>query len=88
MEDEKEETKTQSIKISKLEKVSRDKVVLINDPKRKIVRFESYHIKFFDDRSKFAQLNSMGLIDSAGNSIFVESPEDNENTNKEGYMKF
>ena len=88
MEAKREETKTQHIQIAKLERFSRDKDAIIDDLKRKIVRFESDHLKLLDDRSKLARLFEMGLIDSAGDPILVEPQEDNETTNKEEYMRF
>ena len=55
---------------------------------RKIVIFESEKLELLDDGAKFARLYDMGLIDSAGDSILVEIPNDNEGANKEEFMKF
>ena len=40
-----------------------------------------------DDRFKLARIYEIGLIDSAGDPIFVKSSEDIETTNKEEFMK-
>ena len=55
---------------------------------RKIIIFESEKFELLDDRAKLVRLYDMGLIDSAGNPILVEVPDDNEGANKEEFMKF
>ena len=52
------------------------------------MKFEDERIKLLDERAKLAKLYDMGLIDSAGDPIFVESPDENNETNKEELMKF
>ena len=55
---------------------------------RKIVIFESEKLELLDDRAKLARLYDMDLIDSSGDPILVEVPDDNEGANKEEFMKF
>ena len=55
---------------------------------REIVIFESEKLELLIDRAKLARLNDMGLIDSAGDPILVEVPDDNEGADKEEFMKF
>ena len=83
-----EEIKSLSIEASRQDKIIKDKDTLISDLKRKIVMFESEKLELLDDRAKLAKLYDMGLINSAGDPILVEVPEDDEGANKEEFMKF
>ena len=88
MDSDREEVKSRPIDTSRLEKINREKDSLISDLKRKILTFENEKLELLDDRAKLARLYEMGLIDSSGDPILVEPPEDDEAANKEEFMKF
>ena len=59
-----------------LKRLSKEKDDLIDELKQKISNFEYERLELIDDRSKLARLYDMGLIDSAGEPILVEPPDD------------
>ena len=71
-----------------LKRLNNQKDNLIRDLQKKIEDFENEKLEYLDDRSKLAQLYDMGIIDSSGNFILSDPPDDRENQNKEELMKF
>ena len=59
-----------------LKRLSKEKDDLIDELKQKISNFEYERLELIDDRSKLVRLYDMGLIDSAGEPILVEPPDD------------
>ena len=59
-----------------LKRLSKEKDDLIDELKQKILNFANERLELIDDRSKLARLYDMGLIDSAGEPILVEPPDD------------
>ena len=55
---------------------------------QEIVIFESEKLELLNDRAKLVTLYDMSLIDSAGDPILVEVPDDNEGADEEEFMKF
>ena len=87
MKNEEEEKEKDFTKTSELLKASNEKDKLILELKRKIQQFESEKLELLDDREKLAKLYELGLIDSAGEPLYVDPPDDHDN-NKEEFMKF
>ena len=54
----------------------------------KISDFEDERLLYLEDRSKLAKLFDMGLINSAGEPIYVDPPNDSNETRREDLMKF
>ena len=73
---------------SMIKKANDNKDVLIAELKDKVKNFEYERIEFLDNRAKLSKLYDMGLIDSAGDPLLVEPPDDHDITNKEEFMKF
>ena len=82
------EEEKSGIEIQNLKRANREKDELIKMLKGKIVGFESEKLEFLDDRSKLAKLFELGLIDSEGDPIYVEHPDEREAEGKEELMKF
>ena len=86
-ENSKEESKS-STYIGQLKKINKEKDQLISSLKQKILHFENEKIEYLDDRSKLARLYDIGLIDSAGDPLLADPPDDPDAENKEELMKF
>ena len=78
-----------SLEISTLRRSNNEKDNLISELKRKVVLFESEKLEFLDDRAKLAKLYDLGIIDSAGEPLYVDPPDDEyKGESKEELMKF
>ena len=71
-----------------IKKADDNKDVLIVELKDKIKNFEYERIEFLDNRAKLSKLYDMGLIDSVGDPLLTEQPDDHDTTKKEEFMKF
>ena len=86
-ENSKEEPKS-STYIGQLKKINKEKDQNISSLKQKILHFEKEKIEYLDDRSKLVRLYDIGLIDSAGDPLLADPPDDLDAENKEELMKF
>ena len=77
-----------SVDIGRLRKQSKEKDQIIYSLKMKISDFEDERQLNLEDRSKLAKLFDMGLIDSAGEPIYVDPPNYSNETRREDLMKF
>ena len=85
---ENEEEVKGSVEISKLRQSNRDKDELINTLKKKLISFEDEKLSLLEDRGKLAKLYDLGLIDSAGEPLYVETPDLEDKDEKEEIMRF
>ena len=85
---ENEEEVKGSVEISKLRQSNKDKDELINTLKKKLISFEDEKLSLLEDRGKLAKLYDLGLIDSAGEPLYVEPPDLEDKDEKEEIMRF
>ena len=83
-----EEEVKSSVDIGRLRKQSKEKDQIIGSLKMKISDFEDERLLYLEDKTKLAKLFDMGLIDSAGEPIYVDPPNDSNETRREDLMKF
>ena len=70
------------------ERKNKEKDQIIDCFKMKISDFEDYILLYLEDSSKLAKLFDMGQIDSTGEPIYVDPPNNSNETRREDLMKF
>ena len=61
---------------------------IIADLKMKISKFEEEKLMHLDNRGKITKIYDFGIIDSAGEPLIDDPPDEPNNENKEELMKF
>ena len=87
MENEEEEEK-EVVEVRKLKQSNKDKDELISELKKKLISFKNERLSMLEDREKLAKLYELGLIDDAGDPLFVDRTALDNREGKEELMKF
>ena len=87
MENEEEEEK-EVVEVRKLKQSNKDKDELISELKKELICFKNERLSMLEDREKLAKLYELGLIDDAGDPLFVDRTALDNREGKEELMKF
>ena len=87
MENEEEEEK-EVVEVRKLKQSNKDKDELISELKKELISFKNERLSMLEDREKLAKLYELGLIDDAGDPLFVDRTALDNREGKEELMKF
>ena len=85
---ENEEEEKEVVEVRKLKQSNKDKDKLISELKKELISFKNERLSMLEDREKLAKLYEFGLIDDAGDPLFVDRTALDNREGKEELMKF